>query len=223
VSSLWIGHRLVLVDDLERARSPLAPGRGDLLFANQISQSGEPGIRPLLAAVARTRIQIGAALRAQALAIVRTERLHGQRQMKLLDDQFAQIDPIVGIERRRQIILVDLPLAFACVLKARHVAKIELCRDRQREGLEAPAACQLQHDHDAPGHSIAARFLRVNVERQHDGRHHSKRIVANPLKEGRFVALFDVRVRVLQRAKLQAEWHDPRVWQQFGSRQNTTL
>ena len=60
------------------------------LFFSWSSERRQPRILPDRRAVARAGIQIRAALRAQALAILPAQRLHRQRQVELLAHQFAR-------------------------------------------------------------------------------------------------------------------------------------
>src|SRR3954469_16242241 len=113
-------------------------------LAAQGTERGESRIVPGAMAVARFAIQVLAAGRAQALAVLAAERLHRQRQVELFAHQLPEVDLVVVVERRRQIVLFDLTLRFAGVLRVRLVAKVERLVDRHRERLEAPAARQFQ-------------------------------------------------------------------------------
>ena len=71
-------------------------------------------------------IQVRAAHRAQALAAVAAERLHRQRQIELLAHQLAEVDLVVLVERRRQIVFFDLALALRPVFgRVRLIAEVE--------------------------------------------------------------------------------------------------
>ena len=83
-----------------------------------------------MTAIARASIQVRAAVRAQTFTVVFAQGLHGKGELKLLHDQVSEIDLILVVERRREIIFLDLALPFADVLDPRNVSKIEIRHDR---------------------------------------------------------------------------------------------
>ena len=58
--------------------------------------------------------------------------------------QVAEVDLVLLVKRRRQVVLFDFALRFARIGRMRLIAEIELLVDRYRERLEAPAALQFQ-------------------------------------------------------------------------------
>src|SRR5262245_2784024 len=139
------------------------------VLSSELAQCVKARIIPIALAVARALVPIDPADRAQSAAVVPAERLHRQREVELLPHQMTEIDLVVLIERRRQIVVFDflLWLPGAGVLALRVIAEIEIRVDRQRERLQTPAAVQLQcglHPADK------AKLLLVleDVERQRD-------------------------------------------------------
>src|SRR5262245_180399 len=95
-------------------------------FSFQVLQGSHSWIVPVAPAGARTTIQIRAADRAQSAAILAAQRLHRQRQVELLPHQLTEIDLVVLVERRREIVFLDFPFALTSIRRMRLVAEIEL-------------------------------------------------------------------------------------------------
>ena len=95
----------------------------------------EPGIFPFRGAAAIGPVQIRPAFGAQPAAGLRAQRLHRQRELKLLAQQVDDVQRSFAIKRRRQIVFGDLAFPFAGVLDRGHVAELEV---RARPGPESP-------------------------------------------------------------------------------------
>ena len=85
----------------------------------QTPQRREPRIFELGRARARARIAVGAALRAKAGAVLAAQRLHWQRQVKLLAEHFVEVDLIVAIHARIEILLGDFTFLPVAEIEAR--------------------------------------------------------------------------------------------------------
>src|SRR5436190_6738482 len=164
-------------------------------------QRGKPGIVPAAFARARRAIEIRPARRAQSAAVGLTQRLHRQRQVELLPHQLRQINLVVLVESGREIVLFDLPLAFAPVRRMRLIAQIEGRVDRQRKRLEAAAAGQFQlRSHRTRETDLLLRL--VDVECQRDRRNHLKRVAIVAERRAEGIGRIDLLVTLVRRTHL---------------------
>src|SRR5262245_34968680 len=94
-------------------------------------QCREARIFPPRAAQTRAAIEVPAADRTESAAVLAAQRLHRQREIELLAHQLSQVNLLVLIERRRQVVFLDLALALAGVAPMRLVPEIERLIDRR--------------------------------------------------------------------------------------------
>jgi hypothetical protein len=105
---------------------------------NERLQCGQPRVDPAGLAVAALDVEVGAAHRAQSLAVGAAERLHRQREQALLAHQQREIDLLVAVETGRRVVIgVLVGIAGEGQWQ---VAEVEAAVDRDLEGLEAAAA-----------------------------------------------------------------------------------
>src|SRR6185369_8678912 len=83
------------------------------------------------------------ALRTEAGAVLTAQRLHRQRQIKLLAQDLIQVDPIVSIHARIEILFRDLALV-ATEFRRRQIPHVERGINWHGVRLEASAARQLE-------------------------------------------------------------------------------
>src|SRR5262245_30360401 len=136
-----------------------------LLSIQQFFQRCQPGIDPFGLAPAVGAIQVRTALGAQATARFRAQRLHGQRELKLLAQHLDDVQRALPVKGGRQIVFTDLAFLFGRV-RLRHVAKLEASVHRHLEVIQAASALELKpgdrpaRDSKDPG----GRFLDVHRE-----------------------------------------------------------
>ena len=142
-------------------------------------QRRQPGIVPPALAIAHRTIEVRSTHDAQPLTVRPAQGLHRQRQIKLLAHQLSEVDLVVLVKCRRQIVFFDLALAFAGIQRMRLIPEIERRVHRQRERLEAAAARQLQCRGHAAGQPELL-LIPVDVERQRYRTHHLEGIAIIP-------------------------------------------
>ncbi len=121
-------------------------------------------------AIALGPVQICSTFGAEAAARLRAERLHRQRELKLLTHQISQIQHAFGVEGGGQIVLGNFPFRFCgSVLGLRHVPELERGVHRQREILETSATLELQGRLDPPRDPVGRATLLLDIHRQVDG------------------------------------------------------
>jgi hypothetical protein len=162
-----------------------------------VPERSQPRVFPSHVAVTGARIEVRAAIRAQPFAVGLAQRLHWQRELKLLQNQVIEGNLICVVERSREIVLFDLCLTFADVFGARDIPQIEIRCDGHRERFEASAARELYLSRDAPRNAKTPWLLPVDIERQNDRRDDSERVTLDPREERGLEPLVEVGVCVL--------------------------
>ncbi len=121
-------------------------------------------------APAAAAVQVGSALRTESAAVVAAQRPHRQREIELLAQHLPEVEHLIAVERRRQVLVGHLDLAVAGTRgdRLRHVRQIDVQRQGQPERLQAAAARKLQPRSDGPDEPIAVVVL-AQRRRQDDG------------------------------------------------------
>ena len=150
VAAFWIRHRRA---SAVNERLAVRPAAG----------------RPTGLALQRLEVEVGAAQRAQALAVLAAQRLHRQREVDCSRTSSAEVDLVVAVERGRRVV-VDRRPRRGC---RRAPAAGSGGRRRRRpapERLEAPAARQLQRvsPADQPEAILVLVEHRVETSRRDD-------------------------------------------------------
>src|SRR5439155_16497299 len=142
------------LDPFERRKARILPGRG---------------------AVARPGVQIRAAMRTEALAVVPAQRLHRQRQVELLTYEIVEIDLLIAVVAGLEIVLRHFGLELGRGVGLRQVPLIEVDVHRHLKWLEAAAARQLQRRLQRPLEAEPLLVL-VDVEGELDRCHDPVRV-----------------------------------------------
>src|SRR6266850_2265821 len=110
----------------------------------ELPERRQARVLPDRSAVARSGIQVRAALRTEAPAVVPAQRLHRYRQVELLTYEIVEIDLLVAVVAGLEIVPRHFGLELGRGLGLRQVPLIEGDVHRHLKWLEAAAARQLQ-------------------------------------------------------------------------------
>jgi hypothetical protein len=182
---------------LESARQVL------LLSIQQPLERRQPGIFPLWLARALGAVQVSPALGAQAAARLRAQRLHRQRELKLLAQHLNHIQRSFAIEGGRQVLVPDLMLApRLCRWLFRHVTQLEPGIDRHLDLVQTAAALEVKPGHRPSRHPKNACADLFHIERQFDRRRHPIVVVLR-LEQRRLEGSLDVFALAMQLAEVE--------------------
>src|ERR1043165_8619921 len=173
-SASWVRRLAVRVFECRRLGFGMVM-RPAVLSLFQLFERCQPRVLPHRRAIARPRIQVRAALRAKAFAILAAERLHRQREIKLLAHQLAEINLIVGVIARFEIFFRYLPVLLGRRLRRWQIAVIEVRIDRKPVRLDTAAARELELGPDMPYEAEPVLVLE-DVELEFDGGHNQIRV-----------------------------------------------
>ena len=139
---------------------------------NKFLERREPRVFPLRLAAAIGSIQVRPAFGAQPAARLRAERLHRQRELKLLAQHLDDVQRPFAVVRGRQIVFGDfaLPGRRRSGRRARSAARI--ARRRAAESVEAPAALELERCRRPAGDAKRIAAGLFDVHRDLDRRGH---------------------------------------------------